>query len=243
MVLSLPIFKYLGLKIEFHFKDDIIRQQLSDQLKVWLSTIDDSPLTGPQKSWIANHIVCQKLAWSLLIHEFCSSQAEDWARVVHRSYRKWMGLAHSAEPLILYRSNTHFGLAFKHLGAMHKQLQIAKWHIMKHSRDPSARAIFQRRVALDRKGHTGTGRKFAPSLEVQRLEGLVQLERVTGVGQIGGRVKKCSETDGRNHEDRSSGKTYRHLYGIRNANKLVEIWTYRLYAEGLDMAETSLFLF
>ena len=180
-----PIFKYLGFKIQFDFRDDLIRRQIDEQLREWLQKVDDCFLTGPQKSWIANHLVCSKLAWSLMIHAFCTSQAGDWAKLVHRFYRKWMGLAHSAEPLILYRSNTHFGLAFKHVGDLHKHLQVVKWHIMKHSRDPTARAVYRRRVALDQQGHVGTGRKFAPSLEVERLESLVHLERITGHGQSG----------------------------------------------------------
>ena len=95
-----------------------------------------------------------------------------------------MGLAHSAEQGLLYRSNSKFGLAFKHIGSLHKQMQVTKWHLMKHSRDPIARAIFNRRVHLDQQGHIGTGRTFSPSLEVQRLEGLVKLERFTGEGNV-----------------------------------------------------------
>ena len=56
---------------------------------------------------------------------------------------------------------------------------------MKHSRDPTTRAIYQRRLALDQEGHVGTGRKNAPALEVERLENLVKLERITNQGQFG----------------------------------------------------------
>ena len=128
-----PLFKYLGFKIQFDFKDNLIREHLTKQLEQWLDIVDTSLLTGPQKAWIANHLICHKVAWALLIHEFSASHADDWAKLVHRFYRKWMGLAYPAEPQILYRANTNFGLNFKHLGAIHRQLQIVKWHIMKHS--------------------------------------------------------------------------------------------------------------
>ena len=66
---------------------------------------------------------------------------------------------------------------------MNYQLQIIKWHIVKHSADENIRSIYQRRLKLDRKGHLGRGRKTSPAIEVERLESLVALQRITERGQ------------------------------------------------------------
>ena len=150
---DVPIFKYLGRKVQFDFRDNIICKQISELLQAWLRKVDCSLLSGPQKSWIANHLICCKLAWSLMIHEFSDSQANNWTLPVQRFIRKWLGLARSATASVLYRSSEHFGLQFKHIGLNQRQLQVVKWHLMKHSRDPTTRAIYQRRLALDQEGH------------------------------------------------------------------------------------------
>jgi len=182
---KVPIFKYLGRKVQFDFRVDVICSQIDVMLTKWLELVDRSVLTGPQKAWIANHLICDMLSWSLMIHDFSQSQVKKWTLTIQRLLRKWMGMARCANTSILYRSSEHFGLEFKHLPVMHAQQQVVKWHLMKHSQDPIARAVYQRRLVLDQKRHIGTGRKTAPSLEVERLESLAKFEKATSDGQHG----------------------------------------------------------
>ena len=93
-------------------------------------------------------------------------------------------IARSTNTAVLYRTSEHFGLQFKNLRALNYQLQIIKWHIVKHSADENIRSIYQRRLKLDRKGHLGRGRKTSPAIEVERLESLVALQRITERGQF-----------------------------------------------------------
>ena len=87
-----------------------------------------------------------------------------------------MGLAKSTNTSVFYRTSEYFSLRFKRIGPLLKQMQVVRWHIMKHSSDPTASAIYERRLSLDRKGHVGTGRKNSPFFEVELLESLVSLD-------------------------------------------------------------------
>ena len=143
------------------------------------------------KAWITNHHVCSKLSWVLLIHNFPRSQADEWQKCIQSYYRKWMGLAKSAEPSILYRSRCNFGLKFKHLGEMQDQLQVTRWHIIKSSNDPNARKLYAHRLKRDQEGHVGTGRKTTPRLMLEELEAQVDHDELvpphpgrTGLGYI-----------------------------------------------------------
>jgi hypothetical protein len=53
-----------------------------------------------------------------------------------------MGMKKTTENGILYRSNMAFGLGFKNLEDANFRAQVVKWHIMKWSLDPNARALY-----------------------------------------------------------------------------------------------------
>ena len=92
------------------------------------------------------------------VQNFSDTDAKKWQDHIHRRYRKWFGLAKSAEA-ILYCSHEHFGLKLKNLKEMQQQLQVSKWHIMKNSKDVESKKVYQYRLDLDRKGLIGQGRK------------------------------------------------------------------------------------
>ena len=96
-------------------------------------------------------------------------------------------LAKSTEGSILYRSNEHFGLNFKDLRQMQKQLEVVKWHIMKYSKDPQAQELYRYRLNRDRKGHIGRGNRTSPCLTLENLERSHELERLSSAGQHGRR--------------------------------------------------------
>ena len=136
-----PIFKYLGRKFQMDLLNDRIISEITTKLKGWLTLVDNTLLTGPMKAWIVNHHVCSKLAWHLLIYDFPLTQANHWQVVIQPYYRKWVGLAASAEASVLYRAHEHFGLNFKHVGDMLQRLQVVRWHIIKYSKDPNVKNL------------------------------------------------------------------------------------------------------
>ena len=109
------MFKYLGRWVQYDLKDDVICKQVEEKLLTWLKTVDDSGLEGRMKAWITNFHVLSKISWLLMVQDFPAGVVERWRNHIHRKFRKWVGLAKSSEQSILYRSNEHFGLAFKDL--------------------------------------------------------------------------------------------------------------------------------
>ena len=184
-----PLFKYLGMKIQWDLRMENVVEEITNKLTKWLALVDGTLLTGPMKAWITNFHICSKLSWVLMIYNFSNSQAERWNDLTHSMYRKWMGLAKSAEASILYRSRVHFGLQFKHLREMQDQLQVTKWHIIKYSDDPNAKRLYEYKLKRDEKGHFGTGRKSTPRLKLEQSERNVTLDGMargnTGVTGLG----------------------------------------------------------
>jgi len=180
-----PIFKYLGRYLQSDLKEDLIKEQIGEKLKKWLKVVDDAPLEGRMKAWIVNFHVCSKLAWLLMVQDFPVSEAAKWQTEIHRRYRKWMGLAKSAESSVLYRTNENFGLKFKDLRQMLEQLRVVKWHILKSSRDIEVKKLHAYRLELDKKGHVGQGRSGSPCLSLEQLERHEVLEAMAVSGQHG----------------------------------------------------------
>jgi hypothetical protein len=137
------------------------------------------------RSWITNHYLVAKVAWSLLIHDFPSSTAQKWDDLLKSYYRRWLGLAKSAEAGILYRSTEHFGLKLKCLNNMQEQLQVIRWHLLKTSSDEKSKDLYTRRLKLDRQGHVGTGRINSPCMVLEDFERRVVLDETTSKGQTG----------------------------------------------------------
>ena len=179
------MFKYLGRCVQFDLKDDLVCKQVEEKLLKWLQIVEDSGLEGRMKAWIVNFHVCSKLAWLLMVQDFPAGVVASWRDHIHRKFRCWIGLARCAEPSILYRSNHHFGLNFKDLVQMEKQLRVIKWHIIKTSKDSQLRQLYSYRLALDRSGHIGRGKRTSPCLTLEELEKARALERYVGLGQQG----------------------------------------------------------
>ena len=171
--------------IQADLKSDLVRQKVTEKLQMLLQRVDDLLLTGPMKAWIANHYICAKLSWLLLIQDFPLSLATSWDKIMKQRYRKWFNLAKSAEPGVLYRGTANFGLNLKSLKDMLKQLQVVKWHILKTSEDDDARELFHRRLERDRKGHVGTGRRDSPCMLIERTQRRIELDEFAFSGQTG----------------------------------------------------------
>ena len=196
-----PIFKYLGMKLEANLSDRILRELVLKRLTDHLEKVDATLLTGPEKAWIVDNLVCQMESWDLLIHDLPTSEVKKLHKHIHAKYRKWIGLAKSAEASILYRPTNRFGLGFVHLVDKHQQLQVIKWHIMKYSDDPNSSGLYKYVLQQDAKGFIGTGRKTTPRLQLEKAERQVVLDEMLstqrGTGGIGTLRKPPTDKKGR----------------------------------------------
>ena len=68
---------------------------------------------------------------------------------------------------------------------MLQRLQVVKWHILKYSRDPHSRALYQHRLARDKARHYGKGRRTSPCLQLETLESDVKIQKIIGNAQSG----------------------------------------------------------
>ncbi len=180
-----PVFKYVGRGIQSDGKEDIVLQGVADKLDASLEKVEATLLTGPMKSWIVDVYVMATLAWALMIHDFSDTAVLVLHKAVHRSHRKWVRLAKCADGSVLYRSNVHCGLGFKNVVEVKRRLQVVRWHIMKNSLDQQARKLYSHRLARDKAGHVGQGRRSSPCLQLEEALGALRLEDIKGRTQTG----------------------------------------------------------
>ena len=106
-----------------------------------------------------------------------------------------MGLAHSIEPSVLYRSRKSFGLELIDIRELTKRLQVARFHLVKYSSDSRMRKLhaylFERSKAL--RGRTAQLKKpprrlkrdfqLPPTLELDDAEAHVKFLNIKGKTQ------------------------------------------------------------
>ena len=77
-----PLFKYLGLHIQYDLEDNLIKEQVTQKLIRWLDIVDNAPLDGRMKAWITNFHICSKLAWILMVQNFSDTTVGDWQKSI-----------------------------------------------------------------------------------------------------------------------------------------------------------------
>ncbi len=188
-----PIFKYLGRKIQFDLKEDIVLKDLLAKTQNLLKLVDETRLTGPMKSWIADQYILAKISFVLMVQDFSETDVSKIQALFHRRYRAWMGLAKSADGDVLYRSNKHFGLNIKNVNEVTRRLRVIKWHIMKNSLDLQSRLLYSNRLLRDKQGHVGQGRKSSPCIELEDALYDVKFRHLVGVTQVGTTGLGCTK--------------------------------------------------
>ncbi len=159
----------------------MITKNVGKKLKKMLEVVDHSLLIGPQKVWVSDNLVVPKIImWDMMIQAFPNSEVKEWQCTLTRFYKKWTGLARSAETSVFFRDRKHQGYGLKELPRVNESQQIVKWLLMKESSDPQARKIFKRRLKKDAEGEIGRGRKDSICLKIKKLEAMVDFEEMRG---------------------------------------------------------------
>ena len=145
-----PLFKYVGTKIQYDLGVDTICDKIQHKLEKLITIVDTTYLTGPMKAWIMNNSIIPKISWDVMVHNILLGIRKHWTNIIHMKFRKWIGLAKSAEPSVLYRSYSDFGLAFKHLDEVIDRLQVVKCHLLKYSKDQNIRDVYNYKLKMSR---------------------------------------------------------------------------------------------
>ena len=163
------IFKHLGRRFQIDLKDDKIIHDVFRKLKAWMKIVHEAKLEGAHKVWITNELVVSKLLWDMMIQHFPACTVSVWQRFLKKFYKKWTGLAKSAEMSIFFRSRENFGFGLKDIVDCNEQQQVIKWMILKEAKDPNARELYAVRLKWDKEGKIGRGRKSSPCLTVEKI--------------------------------------------------------------------------
>ena len=137
-------FKFLGTLLDQSLTNQIARARTLARLKELFALVDSRQLRGTQKLWIYNYYIATKLSWLIMVHDFPISFVRELDAIATASLKKWSGLAHSANVDILFAKRSNKGLQLKNLQTYFKQMQLVRYHLLKHSHDTHVREIYER---------------------------------------------------------------------------------------------------
>ena len=138
-----PLFKYVGVKIQYDLAIDIVSNHLDIKIKTYIKKIEATLLTGPMKAWILNNTVISKISWEVMLQNIPLGDRKRWTRLFHNCFLRWVGLAKSVEPSVLYRSYENFGLNCNHLDEVIDRLQVITPHLIKYSQDTQMNKMYK----------------------------------------------------------------------------------------------------
>ena len=125
-----------------------------------------------------------------MVHKIPDYALKKWKMTCQKFYKKWLGLPITAESSTLYRSKKHFGLAFKDIAEVSKQLQVAKLHIIKYSKDLRLQRLYDftlndHKLNLNmcsslRKFIPASNRQLPPILILENAERQLLFQRIKG---------------------------------------------------------------
>jgi hypothetical protein len=171
-------FKFLGVKIYHDMKQDKIREAIKAKFTNMFEVVDKDKITGPMKIWIYEFFISSKMSWDLMMYDTPVSFNKELDVIVNRYLKKWSGLAKPANVSIFFRSKRHFGLHLKKISDFSKKLQVIKVHLLKYSRDPIIRKLYELRHRREQ-----TVKYWTPTVELESVERALELNKMTDGGQ------------------------------------------------------------
>ena len=138
-------FKFLGKQVCTDGSDKAARKLSMQKFKVYVTKMDETPLTGSQKMWIFDKVLMSKISWDFLIHDMTVSFVEDLAATQTRMFKKWVNYSRSGNPTVFYRSKKIFGWNMKQMITFFKKQQLIKCNMLKCSEDSDVRQLYEAR--------------------------------------------------------------------------------------------------
>jgi len=174
--------KFLGRWIREDAQDKVVIQQLRQDLETFMSRLDQSALSGLQKTWGYQHLVLPKMKWGLAIYDIPLSTVMKWEQYTNRNLRSWLGAGHTLSRLCLFSVDSSIALPVSSL--------MTTWKIEKcrlqQSYDESPDEFIQ-----SIRPQVRSGRAWKPSealhnakrdLECEAVRGMVQPAYRAGIG-------------------------------------------------------------
>lgn len=149
-------FKFLGRHIHFFGMEHGVKQHISNRFSKDLDVINDCNASGFIKAWLYEFYGLRRQTWAFLVHDLDRSFANSLSSLATDRLKHWIGIYKTAEPGILYRSKSNFGLGLTPVIDHFESAQLTKSQLLFHSVCEDIRAIFRART--DRE--SGAGRKW-----------------------------------------------------------------------------------
>ena len=116
--------------------------------------------------WLYQNGILHKLIWPFTIYDFSITLTKGWDRRTGVYLKKWAGIFRNADVGILFRLRSSFGLQLTPPSLFFKKMQLIKSHILKHSSDPSIRALYNTRSSRESSfRHKNRGSHFLSHIE------------------------------------------------------------------------------
>ena len=132
--------KFLGYRVQVPMDNQEVRISLLSMLTGLLQRVDSAPVTGKQNLLLFRAAICPRIMWDLAI----SHLSFTWVSTIleaeaNRYIKKWVDLARSANPALLYIPKAKGGMGLPSQVTLWKKQQASRACQLISSQDPIAR--------------------------------------------------------------------------------------------------------
>lgn len=161
-------FKYIGRKINATLTEKEVLNNLQENFESWMKKTDSALISGASKAWIYEHTILAYLRWPFMIHDFTVNMVSPLQNTATRYLKSWYKLHRTANPSILYlpREKYH-GLGLTSIETCLKTMQICTTSLVKHSRDPITKTIFEQKSIVE---HRSRSSRWKPAVDLELFE-------------------------------------------------------------------------
>ena len=149
-------FKFLGRYIHMFGKEEGVKKFIRENFRKDLAKIDALKVSGFIQAWLYQFYALQRQSWAFLVHDLDRSFALDLSGEATAMLKSWIGIYKKAEPGVLFRSKSQFGLGLTSVIDHFENMQMVKSQLLYHSVCDDIRALFQARAERE----AAPGRKW-----------------------------------------------------------------------------------
>ena len=168
--------KYLGKVYNKTCKEKEQIEDIGEQVKSGLKTIDKANLPGKCKAWILEKLLLPRLMWPISIYSVPMTKVEDWQKQMTAMLKKWLGLPKTLSTEMIYSKTSKVNLPYSSLVEEAKVAKVRNLSTLKTSKDENIRGAD---INLD------AGRKWKPSEAHDRAVSSLKLQEIAGIGKRG----------------------------------------------------------
>ena len=144
--------------------------------KISLEEIETCKLPGRYKSWMIQHMLLQRIIWTLSIYNIPYTRVENIQRMITAKLKKWLGLPRSLTVEALYSRSNKLQLPFTSLIEEVKVSKARNLITFQEAKDPCIRNAD---IKVD------GGRKANTKLDVEEARSRLKMRDIAGIANKG----------------------------------------------------------